>query len=262
MALIGREFIDRFQFYVKHWWPARSLLVQAIDQRFKVNDGSRMSWIYDFVSLASRSTHRVRFFCSNFPFLGVITCSTSKENKKNSVIRSNTFSIPMRARPGAFKRCHWTINPSKIVSPYQRNGKVYATKNWVPNPVSRGVSSFMLLVSSVAMRPTKVFSLWHGGLSSWPNKTEDRQGKVNERDCWLLFFLWIPLEENLKQHRKKREKTRDNNSNNKSLSLFSKYTRQREIEKKNTISVYRQDEINRCFHYCSSALFKSNMFID
>ena len=189
MELIGREFLDRFQFYVKHWWPARSLLVQAIDQRFKVNDGSRVQWIYEFVSSESRSIHRVRFFCSNFPFLGVIICSTSKENRKNSVRLSNTFSIPMRARPGAFKRCHWTINPSRIVSPFRRNGKVYATKNWVPNPVSRDVSSFTLLVLSVVMRPTKAFSLWHGVLSSWPNKIEDRQGKVNERNCLLFFFF-------------------------------------------------------------------------
>ena len=36
MDLIGQEFLDRFQFYVRVWWPARALLEKAIAQRFDV----------------------------------------------------------------------------------------------------------------------------------------------------------------------------------------------------------------------------------
>jgi len=37
MDLIGREFLERFQFYVRVWWPARALLEKAIAQRFDID---------------------------------------------------------------------------------------------------------------------------------------------------------------------------------------------------------------------------------
>lgn len=36
MELVGREFLDRFHFYIHQWWPARALLEKAIAKRFDV----------------------------------------------------------------------------------------------------------------------------------------------------------------------------------------------------------------------------------
>ena len=36
MEMIGNEFLDQFQFYIRQWWPARALLEQAIAKRFEV----------------------------------------------------------------------------------------------------------------------------------------------------------------------------------------------------------------------------------
>jgi hypothetical protein len=36
MAMIGREFLDRFHYYIHAWWPARALLEKAIAKRFDV----------------------------------------------------------------------------------------------------------------------------------------------------------------------------------------------------------------------------------
>ncbi|UJR31710.1 hypothetical protein I4U23_019190 [Adineta vaga] len=37
MELIGKEFLDRFYYYIHEWWPARALLEQAIAQRFDID---------------------------------------------------------------------------------------------------------------------------------------------------------------------------------------------------------------------------------
>ncbi|CAF0733046.1 unnamed protein product [Adineta steineri] len=37
MELIGNEFLDRFHDYIHRWWPARSLLEQAIAKRFDID---------------------------------------------------------------------------------------------------------------------------------------------------------------------------------------------------------------------------------
>lgn len=37
MELIGKEFLDRLQFYLHVWWPARALLEQAIAKRYEVD---------------------------------------------------------------------------------------------------------------------------------------------------------------------------------------------------------------------------------
>ena len=36
MQLVGSEFEDRIAYYFLSWWPARSIVADAIDNRFKV----------------------------------------------------------------------------------------------------------------------------------------------------------------------------------------------------------------------------------
>ena len=36
MEMIGKEFLDKFHFYIHQWWPARALLEKAIAKRFDV----------------------------------------------------------------------------------------------------------------------------------------------------------------------------------------------------------------------------------
>ena len=42
MELVGAEFIDRVNFYAKVWWPARSLVGEAMEKRFEVWEGGRI----------------------------------------------------------------------------------------------------------------------------------------------------------------------------------------------------------------------------
>ncbi|CAF1000566.1 unnamed protein product [Adineta ricciae] len=37
MQLIGKEFLDKFHYYIRQWWPARALLEQAIAKRFEID---------------------------------------------------------------------------------------------------------------------------------------------------------------------------------------------------------------------------------
>jgi len=37
MEMIGKEFLDRYHFYIHQWWPARSLLEKAIAKRFDID---------------------------------------------------------------------------------------------------------------------------------------------------------------------------------------------------------------------------------
>ena len=36
MSLVGHEFMDRIRYYALVWWPARSIVHQAIEKRFEV----------------------------------------------------------------------------------------------------------------------------------------------------------------------------------------------------------------------------------
>ena len=42
MSLVGTEFEDRVKFYADVWWPARSLVANAIEKRFEVSDCGRI----------------------------------------------------------------------------------------------------------------------------------------------------------------------------------------------------------------------------
>ena len=42
MSLVESEFIDRVKFYADVWWPARSLVEDAIEKRFEVSEGGRI----------------------------------------------------------------------------------------------------------------------------------------------------------------------------------------------------------------------------
>ena len=42
MSLVGTEFIDRVQFYANVWWPARSVVADAVEKRFEVSKGGRI----------------------------------------------------------------------------------------------------------------------------------------------------------------------------------------------------------------------------
>ncbi|CAF2133701.1 unnamed protein product [Rotaria magnacalcarata] len=37
MEMIGREFLDKFHYYIHQWWPARALLEKAITKRFETD---------------------------------------------------------------------------------------------------------------------------------------------------------------------------------------------------------------------------------
>lgn len=36
MEMIGKEFLEKFHYYVHQWWPAREILEKAIAKRFEV----------------------------------------------------------------------------------------------------------------------------------------------------------------------------------------------------------------------------------
>jgi hypothetical protein len=36
MSLVGEEFVNRIKYYALVWWPARSIVHQAIEKRFEV----------------------------------------------------------------------------------------------------------------------------------------------------------------------------------------------------------------------------------
>ena len=42
MSLVGSEFVDRVMFYANVWWPARALVSEAIEKRFKVSKCGRI----------------------------------------------------------------------------------------------------------------------------------------------------------------------------------------------------------------------------
>lgn len=43
MELVGAEFVDRVKFYGNVWWPARSLVLEALEKRFEVDpEGGRI----------------------------------------------------------------------------------------------------------------------------------------------------------------------------------------------------------------------------
>ena len=37
MEMVRNDFFEHYKYYVRHWWPARSLLEKAIDERFQVD---------------------------------------------------------------------------------------------------------------------------------------------------------------------------------------------------------------------------------
>jgi len=37
MGMIGEEFLEKFNYYIRHWWPARVLVEQAIAKRFDID---------------------------------------------------------------------------------------------------------------------------------------------------------------------------------------------------------------------------------
>lgn len=127
MEMIGNEFLDRFQHYIHQWWPARALLETAIAKRFEV----RLHILDNHISIDySRLIHLDRFWLLIVHFHGVNIYSILKRNKRQlSVIKSNMFSILMRAKPGEFKLYHWIINHSLFVYHYRKNGKDYVMKN-------------------------------------------------------------------------------------------------------------------------------------
>jgi len=42
MSLVGAEFVDRINFYSNVWWPARSLVADAIEKRFETWEGGKI----------------------------------------------------------------------------------------------------------------------------------------------------------------------------------------------------------------------------
>ena len=42
MPLVGSEFVDRVKYYARVWWPARSLVADAIEKRFEVSTCGRI----------------------------------------------------------------------------------------------------------------------------------------------------------------------------------------------------------------------------
>ena len=42
MSLVGSEFVDRINFYSNVWWPARSLVADAIEKRFETWEGGKI----------------------------------------------------------------------------------------------------------------------------------------------------------------------------------------------------------------------------
>ena len=42
MSLVGSEFVDRVQFYANVWWPARSIVADAMEKRFEVYKNGRI----------------------------------------------------------------------------------------------------------------------------------------------------------------------------------------------------------------------------
>ena len=42
MDLVRPEFVDKINYYGKHWWPARELVAKALDDRFKVHSSGKI----------------------------------------------------------------------------------------------------------------------------------------------------------------------------------------------------------------------------
>ena len=42
MDLVRPEFLDKVNYYANVWWPARSLVAKAIDDRFKIHESGRI----------------------------------------------------------------------------------------------------------------------------------------------------------------------------------------------------------------------------
>ena len=42
MSLVTSEFVDRVAFYANVWWPARTLVADAVEKRFEIWEGGRI----------------------------------------------------------------------------------------------------------------------------------------------------------------------------------------------------------------------------
>ena len=155
MQLIGTEFLDKFHYYIRQWWPARALLEQAIAKRFEVRS---IHWSTKVSEIDLRLIHPVLYLFSTVHFRGVNICLILKLNKKILLaIQLNMYCILTWTKLGVSKLFHWTTNHSIIDCHYQNNGKAYAMMNWARKLIYQDVCSCMHPVLSVVISLMKVF---------------------------------------------------------------------------------------------------------
>ena len=63
MKMVGAEFLDRVDYYSTSWWPARTLVEEALEKRHEVNHVVNGLWSFLHLGVVYNNLHETNM-CS------------------------------------------------------------------------------------------------------------------------------------------------------------------------------------------------------